>query len=145
MNRHVVATVALSLATLCASQARAAELDCKLHFNLSSWSVLYKHAAGTGTINCTDGQTMKVKITANGGGLTVGKAKVKDGVGNFTGLTNLQDAAGSYVQGDASFGVWKNGDAQILTKGPLTLTIAGAGRGFGMGVSVGSFNIQKVE
>jgi len=144
MKRHA-AVVALSLATLCASSVRAAELDCKLHFNLSSWSVLYKHAAGTGTINCTDGKALKVKITANGGGLTVGKAKVKDGIGNFTGLNNLDDAIGTYAQGDAAFGVWKNGDAQILTKGPLTLTIAGAGRGFGMGVSVGAFKIEKAK
>jgi hypothetical protein len=145
MKRHAIATVALSLATLCATQARAADLKCKLHFNLSSWSVLYKHAAGTGTINCTDGQSMKVKITANGGGISVGKAKVKDGVGNFTGLANLADATGTYAQGDASFGMFKNGDAQILTKGPLTLTIAGAGRGFGMGVSVGAFKIERAN
>ncbi|MBI2340982.1 MAG: hypothetical protein HYU99_11560, partial [Deltaproteobacteria bacterium] len=36
-------------------------LDCRLKFNLSSWSVFYKSGKGTGTITCDNGEAAGVK------------------------------------------------------------------------------------
>jgi len=107
--------------------------------------VLYKHAAGTGTIKCTDGKSMKVKITANGGGLTVGKAKVKDGIGNFTGLTNLNDAIGTYAQGDASFGMVKNGKRAYPDQGTAHADHRRRWPRLRHGLSVGAFKIERAQ
>jgi hypothetical protein len=146
MNTRILTCIAaVVVGGMAVSPAHAAGLDCKLHFDLNSWSVIYKHAEGKGVVTCTDGQTMNVTIKANGGGLTVGKAKIKDGIGNFTDIQSIDDIPGTYAQADASIGVPKSGDVQVLTKGKVSMAIAGAGRGFGMGVSVGGFTITQVK
>ena len=40
---------------------------------------------GTGTVTCSNGQSMQVKLQARGGGLSVGKSSVRSGVGEFSG------------------------------------------------------------
>ena len=56
------------------AQAGHGAVDCKLRFTLSGWSALYKRADGTGTVTCNNGQSMAVKLSARGGGLSVGKS-----------------------------------------------------------------------
>ena len=128
-----------------ASSAHAAEanLDCKLKFSLTGWSLIYKHAEGRGTVTCENGESMKVKISAKGGGLTVGKSHIDNGNGRFTDVHRIDDVLGTYAQGDASAGAIKSGTAQVLTKGTVSLALAGAGEGVELGVSVGGFTIEK--
>ncbi|UPG91346.1 hypothetical protein L2Y96_06120 [Luteibacter aegosomaticola] len=135
----------LLVAALCAPTAsRAADaFDCTMRFDLSSWAVLYKHSAGHGTITCTDGSTLKVKLTANGGGLALSKSAIKDGKADFSGLARIEDTLGTYASADADTGIVKHGDAQVLTKGPVSMTLAGAGKGMGLGVTVGGFTIAR--
>ncbi|MDR3387548.1 MAG: hypothetical protein P4L92_10885 [Rudaea sp.] len=140
----LAATCAIGLA---GSQVRAAEanLDCKLHFSLTGWSILYKHAEGSGMVTCADGRTMRVAISSKGGGLTVGKSHIDNGTGSFTNVHNIEEVLGSYAQGEAHMGVVKSGTAQVLTKGTVSLALAGAGEGVDLGIDVGEFTLTRVR
>ena len=141
---HVAMAFALSANAFAALPANAGNLECRMHFDLSSWSLIYKHASGEGKVTCADGSTMNVKIRANGGGLTVGKSTVKDGVANFTDLESIADVPGTYVAADATAGVPKSGTVQVMTKSNASMALSGAGKGFGLGVSIGGMTLEKV-
>ena len=68
----MLASAALCLA-FAAAPVSAGDLTCKMTYRLDGWSVFYKTASGTGTIRCSNGQTMAVSIKAKGGGLTFAK------------------------------------------------------------------------
>jgi hypothetical protein len=139
------ALFALAAASLVTAPTHAeATLKCTMRFDLASWSILYKHASGTGTITCADGKRLKVKLTANGGGLSVGKSTIKDGKAEFTHVTSIDETLGTYVAAEASMGVPKSGEAQIMTKGEVSMSLAGAGRGFGLGVTLGGMTVEKM-
>ena len=128
-----------------ADEMKSADLDCKLRFSLTGWSLIYKRAEGTGIVSCADGTSMKVKINANGGGLTVGKSRIDNGTGKFTNVRTINDVLGGYAQGDASLGAVKSGTAQVLTKGTVSLALAGAGQGVDIGISFGGFVIERAD
>ncbi len=119
------------------------DLDCKLSFSLTGWSLIYKHADGTGVVTCENGQSLPVKITVKGGGLTAGKWHVDDGKGKFTDVHRITDVLGRYVQGSAHAGVVKSANAQVLSKGTVSLALAGHGEGIDLGVDVGAFTISR--
>ena len=150
MKRHILGAsvsalvVALTLG-LPSAQAAEANLDCKLKFSLTGWSLIYKRAEGTGVITCENGKSIPVKITANGGGLTVGKTHIDNGTGKFTDVHRIEDVLGTYAQGDASIAAGKAGTAQVLTKGNVSLALAGAGEGVDIGVSFGGFSIERAK
>ena len=139
--------VAVALAMAAAAPQRAsaasANLDCTLKFSLTGWSLIYKHAEGHGLVTCEDGSSMRVKIEAKGGGLTVGKSHIDNGTGKFTDVHSIDDVVGTYAQGDASIGAVKSATAQVLTKGTVSLALAGAGQGVDIGISVGGFTISR--
>ncbi|PTR26338.1 hypothetical protein C8J98_11068 [Luteibacter sp. OK325] len=122
----------------------AAMLKCTMRFDLASWSILYKHSSGTGTVSCSDGSHLKVKLTANGGGLAVGKSNIKGGKANFSDVRSIDETLGTYAAATASMGLPKNGEAQVMTKGEVNMSLAGAGKGFGLGVTVGGMTLEKV-
>ncbi|PPU94934.1 hypothetical protein [Xanthomonas albilineans] len=125
-------------------QAHAAgNIDCELHFNLSGWSLLYKSAKGNGTITCDNGASIPVKISVKGGGLSVGKSKIVNGRGRFTGAYSLNDLLGTYASAEAHAGVVKSSDAQVMTKGDISLALAGTGKGFDLGLDVAGFTIER--
>jgi hypothetical protein len=147
MKRIIGTASALALAMALSTSAQAAEanLDCTMKFSLTGWSAIYKHAEGHGTVTCENGQSMKVKISAKGGGLTVGKSHIDDGTGKFTDVHKLSDILGTYAQGEATAGLGKSGTAQVLTKGTVSLALAGAGEGVDIGISFGGFTISKAN
>lgn len=150
MKRHFLGAsvsalvVALTLG-LPSAQAAEANLDCKLKFSLTGWSLVYKRAEGSGVVTCENGKSLPVKITANGGGLTVGKTHIDNGTGKFTDVRKIEDVLGTYAQGDASIAAGKAGTAQVLTKGTVSLALAGAGEGIDIGVSFGGFSIERAK
>ncbi len=115
-----------------------AQLDCKMTFSLTGWSLIYKQADGSGVVSCENGQTMPVTISVRGGGLTAGKWHIDNGSGQFTDIHTIDDVLGSYAQGEAHAGVVKSGSAQVLTKGTVSLALAGTGEGIDLGVDVGA-------
>jgi hypothetical protein len=143
--RHMLPALCVAALLGFPATGNAADLSCEMHFDLSSWAVIYKHASGHGTITCKDGSSMKVKLTANGGGLALSKSKIKDGRADFTGLRTINDALGTYAAAEADTGLIKHGAAQVMTKGEVSISLAGAGRGTGLGVVVGGFTIARDE
>ncbi len=136
--------LALLAAASLAPQAQAAgNIDCELSFNLSGWSLFYKAASGTGTITCDNGASIPVKISAKGGGLTVGKSKIVDGRGKFTGAYALGDLVGTYGGAEVHAGASKSGNAQVVTKGDISLALVGTGEGWDLGVGFGNFVIER--
>jgi len=142
----LIATVlagALSLGALAPAQARDADIDCKLHYSLTGWSVIYKHTTGTGTVTCNNGESIPVHVSAKAVGLTAGKWHIDHGVGRFTDVHNISEVLGRYVQASANAGVVKSGEAQVLSKGAVQLALAGGGEGINLGVDVGAFRITR--
>lgn len=125
------------------SAQAAGNVDCKLRFNLSGWSVFYKTSSGSGTVHCSNGQSMSVKINAKGGGLTVGKSRIENGVGEFSGVHNISEVLGTYATAEAHAGAVKSSKAQVMTKGEVSLALAGKGEGWDLGVAFGKFVISR--
>jgi len=143
--RSALAGTALAGMLAIAPQARAADdIDCKLHYSLTGWSLIYKHTTGTGTITCKNGQTMRVRVSAKALGLTAGKWKIDNGTGQFSDVHKINDVLGSYAQASANAGALKSGEAQVLTKGTVSLALAGAGEGVNLGVDIGAFKIEAM-
>jgi len=126
-----------------ASERGAPDLDCKLTFSLTGWSLIYKHADGVGRVTCENGRSIPVKISVKGGGLTAGKWHIDHGKGKFTDVHSINDVLGRYAQGGAHAGVVKSAEAQVLTKGTVSLALAGHGEGIDLGVDVGAFTISR--
>ena len=151
MKRYLIpvagAALALAMAATLPTPAHAANADlgCKMTFSLTGWSVLYKHAEGNGTVRCENGQTARVHIEVKGAGLTAGKWHIDNGNGKFSDVHRLSDVYGSYAQGEAQAGMVKSATAQVLTKGNVSLALAGTGEGVNLGLSVGSFKISPVK
>lgn len=151
MIKHTLGMAALVLACAAAAtalpissaQAADASVKCDLVYNLAGWSLLYKHAEGSGTVTCSNGQHARVKIAVVGGGLTAGKYRINDGKGEISKVHNINEVFGDYVQAGAEAGVVKSSQAQVLTKGTTSLALAGTGEGVNLGVSVGKFTISK--
>ncbi|MDR3387576.1 MAG: hypothetical protein P4L92_11025 [Rudaea sp.] len=141
------AMVATSFVALPVSRARAesADLECKLKFSLTEWSAIYKHAEGKGEVTCKNGESVKVAITAVGAGVPIGKFQIDDGTGKFTNVRAIGDVLGGYVSGEADVGVVKSGEFQLLTKGTVSLALAGKGEGITLGVDVSKFTLKAIN
>jgi len=131
----------LALAAAPAAHA-AGDIDCRLRFDMSGWSAFYKTASGTGTITCDDGSSLAVKVSSKGGGLTFGKSKIEGGVGEFSGVGNIRETLGTYAAAEAHAGAVKSSQAQVVTKGEVSLALAGTGKGWDLGVAFGNFVIE---
>ncbi len=118
-------------------------VKCKLSFQMSGWSVFYKESSGSGTIKCSNGQSMQVKLRAKGGGLTVGKSTIDDGHGEFSGVSSINELIGTYASAEASAGAVESAKAQVVTKGEVSLALSGTGSGWDLGVAVGNFIISR--
>jgi hypothetical protein len=142
-------TYAILVAAGALTTSRAAEeskqglTQCRMTFSLKGWSAFYKTSKGEGTITCDNGQSLKVKIHATGGGITFGKSEIVDGTGRFSGARGISELLGSYVQSEAHAGAGKSTDAQALTKGEVSLALTGTGRGVDIGFAFGKFTIEK--
>lgn len=134
--------VAIACAPLAATAADH-DLNCKLTFSAKSWSAIYERVEGTGTVACKGGATMAVTISAKGLGITAGKWKITDGKGAFSHVATIDDVLGDYLSVSGNVGVGKAGTAQALTKGKVSLTLAGKGEGFDIGVAINDFKIMK--
>lgn len=139
--------LALSCAVLFAVASTSASaggpVTCTLAFNLAGWSIFYKTASGTGTVSCDNGQSMPVRIRAKGGGLTVGKSRITDGRGDFSGIYNINDVLGTYASTEAHAGASRSAKAMAMTKGSVSLALAGKGEGWDLGIAFGKFVIER--
>ena len=140
----LAAACAVALAAAApAGQARAQDLSCRLDFTMSGWSIFYKTASGTGTVSCSNGQRMAVQIETRGGGLSIGRSRIDDGAGVFSGVRSINEVLGGYVSAEAHAGAVRSANAQVVTKGPVSLALSGTGDGWDLGVAFGSFRISE--
>jgi hypothetical protein len=120
----------------------AATTTCEMRFTLSGWSLGYKTAHGRGRITCDNGEKADVSLNAKGGGLTAGKTKIREGYGKFSPVAGISETFGSYVQAAADAGAVKSSTATAMTKGEVSLALAGHGTGIDLGISFGKFTIS---
>lgn len=120
-----------------------AQVNCHMDFTLSGWSAIYKTASGKGTLTC-GAKTVPVKLSAKGGGLTLGKYKITNGQATFSNVDTMKHVFGSYAMASAHAGVVKSARSAVMTKGGVTMAISGTGNGNGwdIGVGFGSFSIK---
>lgn len=142
MLRPLLITGAALSVLLLAAPAAARDVSCRLDFDMAGWSAFYKTASGTGRVSCDNGQSMNVRIDAKGGGLTVGKSEIRGGRGEFSGVRGINEVLGTYVTAEAHAGAVKSSKAQVMTKGEVSLALAGTGEGFDLGVAFGAFTIE---
>lgn len=126
-----------------AAPAMAATTKCEMKFTLHGWAAFYKTANGHGTITCDNGQSLEVNLQAKGGGLAAGKSKIDDGFGKFSEVADIRELLGTYIQAAASAGAGKSSEASVVTKGDISLALAGHGTGIELGISFGKFIISK--
>ena len=137
----------LTVAAIClflSIPASAAMTSCKITYNLKGWSIFYKQYKGTGIVTCKNGQRAKVSIVTRGGGLTLGKSEINNGKGKFTVVKNINETYGTYIVLNGHAGATKSVEAQVMTKGEVSLAISGKGRGFDLGVTLGAFTIRPM-
>lgn len=132
-----------SLAAVGTATAAQPDLDCKLTFSLRGWSAIYEHADGRGMVTCANGESLPVHIRVRGGGLTAGKWRIDDGKGKFTDVYRIDEVLGSYAAASANAGVVKSGTAQVLSKGTVSLALAGNGQGVNIGIAGTKFTISR--
>ncbi|MBD9534541.1 hypothetical protein ATCM_04400 [Stenotrophomonas sp. ATCM1_4] len=143
MKKMTAALLLLAAVGLAPAAQAAGNIDCELHYNLTGWSAFYKTSQGTGTITCDNGASIPVKISAKGGGLTVGRTTITDGRGRFTGAYALNDLLGTYAAAEVHASASRASDAQVMTKGDISLALAGTGRGWSLGIGFGKFVIER--
>jgi len=120
-QRMVLGLSALVLSLIAVAPAGAdtkTTTVCRMDYSLKGWSAFYK-----------------------GGGLTAGKSVVRDGHGKFSEVADIKELFGSYVTGTAAAGAGESSEAQAMTKGEVSLALAGNGTGVELGVSFGKFTI----
>ncbi len=145
MQTHSIRILALCLALAAAPSAMAGDITCKMTYSLSGWSAFYKTASGTGTVNCSNGQSMSVKIETKGGGLTFGKYKIRNGFGQFANVDDIRDVLGSYATAEAHASAENSASAQAMTNGKVSLALSGKGKGWSLGVAFSRFAIEAAN
>ena len=127
------------------ARERAELITCEMSFELTGWSAIVRKADGRGSVRCQDGSSAEVTLRVRGGGLTAGKTEILDGTGTFSGVFSIDEIFGSYVAAAASAGAVRSGEAVAMTKGPVSLALAGTGRGWSLGVEFNRFVIRRAS
>ncbi len=148
ISTHIAALAGLSLACallLAPAQSYGSEaaVRCHMNFKMAGWSAFYKTSSGSGLVTCSNGQSARVTLDAKGGGLTVGKSEIEDGRGEFSPVQDISELFGSYLSAEAHAGAVKSVKAQAMTKGQVSLALAGKGRGFDLGFAFGALRIDR--
>jgi hypothetical protein len=126
-----------------ASADEAKSKDCDMTYSLKGWSAVVKSAKGEGTITCKNGDTAQVEITVHGGGVTFGKTEIYNGKAEISGVHSINEIYGSYASAAAHAGVAKAGAVEVMTKGNVSIALAGSGEGVDVGIDFSKFTISK--
>jgi hypothetical protein len=133
----------VALAALVVGPAHAdPNLKCTMNFTMKGWSAFYETAEGHGTIHCSDGQSMEVRLHATGGGVTVGKS-VESGHAEFSKVYGISDLLGSYASAQAHAGAVNSTQVQAMTKGQVSLALSAKGQGWELGFAFGELKIER--
>lgn len=155
MKRIPIILLTLCLALVCGSAAAQETVetapaaktgctDCTMSFDFAYKSLFYKTGTGSGIITCENGQSVEVKLSMKGGGLTAGKGKIREGTGRFSKVSGIEELFGTYISAEAHAGMGQSAKAQVLTKGEVSLTLVGTGTGVDLGFAFGNLTIEAV-
>jgi hypothetical protein len=120
-------------------------MDCELRFNLKGRPAFYETATGEGVITCNNGQMAELSIRASGGGITFGMSEVVDGTGKFSDAGTIDELFGSYVHGEVFARTGNPVAVQVLTKGRISLVLAGTGRGMDFGFAFEKLTLERAN
>ena len=149
MKRSIGAAAALCVGCLLftAPATFAGEKDgltsCEMSFSMKGWSAFYKKANGEGEVVCENGERASVKLKMRGGGLTFGKSEILQGTGKFSGVKDISEIFGGYAAAEAHGGAAKSASAGVMTKGEVSLALAGKGRGVDIGIAFSKLKITR--
>lgn len=73
----------------------------------------------------------------------MGKSKITNGRGNFTGAISIDQLLGTYASVGAHAGAMKSSNAQVMTKGDISLALSGTGKGWDLGVDGTAFTLSR--
>jgi hypothetical protein len=141
MIKHLMWSCALAI--LFVAEPSWASTHCTMKFRLEGWSAFYETSHGNGTITCDNGQSARVVLHSKGGGATFGKTKIVDGTGTFSPIESIGEVFGTYAKAEAHAGAGESKMAEVVTKGPVSLTLTGEGQGVDLGFSFGKFEIAR--
>jgi hypothetical protein len=139
--RGILSLVALGALVIIGASPAGAATKCDLAFHLEGWSAFYKTAHGGGRVTCANGQVRNVVIRVTGGGATVGRSELH-GRGDFSPVADIREIYGNYANAEAHAGIVRSSTAQVVTKGTVSLALAGKGRGIDLGIAFGKFTIS---
>jgi hypothetical protein len=111
-------------------------------YNLSGFSFIYKQYDGIGNISCSNGERAQVALASKSVGFTLGKSEIQ-GTGVFSEVKSINEIYGSYAALEGHAGATKSVDAQVLTRGEISLALSGNGRGVDIGVTIGALTISR--
>ena len=63
--------------------------------------------------------------------------------GSFTGAVSVNELLGTYASVGAHAGAVKSSNAQVMTKGDISLALSGTGKGWDLGVDGAAFTISR--
>ena len=145
MNCSRSMALAVAVAATLLAPAAYGGTKCTMKFSLSGWSAFYQTASGSGTVRCENGQTAAVSLRTKGGGLTFGTSKVVNGTGDFSEVLSINDVFGNYAKAEVHAGAGPSSDAQVLTKGTVSLALHGTGQGINVGFDFGRLTIGHAK
>lgn len=140
-NSAIPMISALLLGVLSGQVSAQAMTSCTMTYKLSGWSFVYKQYDGIGNISCSNGQRAQVALSSKSIGFTIGKSEI-EGTGVFSEVRNLNEIYGNFVALEGHAGATKSVDAQVLTRGEISLALSGKGRGVDIGVTLGALNVS---
>lgn len=148
LRSFAVAFLALLAASILAGPpafASPPDVLCEMTFDLEGRAFFYHFTSGRGEVTCDNGQSATVALEGRGGGLTFGKRRIVGAQGRFSEVRDISEIFGDYVQAEAHAGAGRTASAQVVTKGEVSLAMAGTGQGVDLGITFGRFSITEVE
>lgn len=142
---------ALGLVVLVALTARAedekpqSKIKCEMEFSMKGWAALYRTASGSGTITCSNGETIDVELESRGFGLAAGEAEVSDARGVFSPVAKTEQLLGTYIGRSAVAAAGAADAAGAFTKGDVSLAVYGEGEGKGLAAGGARVTIKRKE
>jgi hypothetical protein len=132
----VATSIGLSL-----SATAESDISCKMSYRLKGWSFAYKQYDGGGQVSCSNGQRARVILASKSVGFSIGVSEI-EGTGQFTELKDISEIYGTFASLEGHAGATKSAAGQVLTRGLVSLALAGKGRGIDIGVTLGGLTIS---
>lgn len=116
--------------------------SCWMKYKLSGFSLIFKQYDGVGEIFCRNGEKAQVSLSSKSIGFTIGKSEI-EGEGQFSDVKSINEIYGDFMSMESHAGFINSVDAQLLTRGEISLALRGKGRGIDIGATIGDLSIKR--